>query len=145
MATNSAVTALSVFIAVTLMCTSLSQHCHYHCCHNAVLGFAATMLYSFSLSQCCAHRCLTAVGFHLCIEYNMTCTHTIIRTSSNHVVIEVLSTLFWRFLRSAVIIVPKLHFITFDAKLWYLQRNKKNQTERNSYNRYTLCWQREAI
>ena len=28
--TDSAVTALSVVIAVTLMCTSLSQHCHYH-------------------------------------------------------------------------------------------------------------------
>ena len=53
-------------IAVTLTCTSLSQHCHYHCCHNAVLVFAATALCSFSLSQRCAHRCLIAVGFLLC-------------------------------------------------------------------------------
>ena len=65
-ATESAVTTLSVDIAVTLMCTSVSQHCHYQCCHNAVLVFAATALCSFSLSQCCAHRCLTAVGFLLC-------------------------------------------------------------------------------
>ena len=30
--------------AVTLMYTSLPQHCHFHCCHNAVLVFAATAL-----------------------------------------------------------------------------------------------------
>ena len=65
-ATDSAVTAHSVVITVTLMFRSLSQHCHYHCCHNAVLVFAATALCSFSLSQRCAHRCLTAVGFLLC-------------------------------------------------------------------------------
>ena len=40
MATDSAVAALSVCIAVTLMFTSLSRHCHYHCCHKAVLVFA---------------------------------------------------------------------------------------------------------
>ena len=44
----------------------VSQHCHYHCCHNAVLIFPLTALCSFSLSQHCAHRCLTAVGFLLC-------------------------------------------------------------------------------
>ena len=65
-ATDSAVTGLSVAIAVTLMCTSLSQHCQYYCCHNAVLVFAATALCSISLSQSCAHRCLTALGFILC-------------------------------------------------------------------------------
>ena len=65
MATDSAVTALSVATAVTLMCTSLSQHCHFHCCHNALLVFTATALCSFSLSQHCAHRFLTTVGFLL--------------------------------------------------------------------------------
>ena len=55
---NSGVTAVSVVIAATLMCTSLSQHCHYHCCHST--------LCSFSLLQSCAHRWLTAVGFLLC-------------------------------------------------------------------------------
>ena len=65
-ATDSAVTALLVVIAVILMCTSQVQHCHYHCCHNTVLVFADTALYSLSLSQRCAHRCLTAVGFLLC-------------------------------------------------------------------------------
>ena len=65
-ATDSPVTALSVAIAVTL-CTSLPQHCHFHCSHNAVLVFTATAPRSFSLSQCCAHRCpVTAVGFLLC-------------------------------------------------------------------------------
>ena len=43
-ATDSAVAALSVAIAVTLMCTSLSQHCHYHCSHSAVPVFAVTAL-----------------------------------------------------------------------------------------------------
>ena len=52
-AADSAVTSLTVSIAVTLMCTSLPQHCHYHCCHNAVLVFAATALCSFSLPQRC--------------------------------------------------------------------------------------------
>ena len=52
-AAGSAVTSLTVSIAVTLMCTSVPQHCHYHCCHNAVLVFAATALRSFSLSQRC--------------------------------------------------------------------------------------------
>ena len=59
-ATDSAVAALSVAIAVALMSTSLSQHCFYHCCHNAVLVFAVT--------QRCAHRCPTAVGFLLCTQ-----------------------------------------------------------------------------
>ena len=67
-ATESAVTVLSFVIAVTLKCTSLSQHCHYRCCHNAVLVFAATALCLFSLSRRCAHRCLTAAGFLLCIN-----------------------------------------------------------------------------
>ena len=81
-ATDSSVTAISVVIAVKLMCTSLSQHCHYHCCARfrchavlctfsllqCVLIFAATALCSsVSLSERCAHRCLTAVGFLLCI------------------------------------------------------------------------------
>ena len=35
-------------------------------CHSAVLAFAVTALCSLSLSQRCAHRCLTAVGFLLC-------------------------------------------------------------------------------
>ena len=65
MATDYNVAALSVVIAVTQMCTSLSQHCHYHCYHNAVLIFAATALCSFSLSQYCGHQCLAAVGFLL--------------------------------------------------------------------------------
>ena len=85
-ATDSVVTTLSVAIAVTLMCTSLSQHCHYHCCPIAVTVsavpslyqyhdcrnavFAARALCSFSLSQCCAHWCLIAVGV-LCAAPNM--------------------------------------------------------------------------
>ena len=61
-ASDSAVTALSVVIAVTLMCASLSQYCHYHCCHNAVLVFTATALCSFSLPQRCAcFHCHSAV------------------------------------------------------------------------------------
>ena len=48
------------------MWTSLSQHCHYHCSHNTVLNFAATVLCSFSLLQRFAHRCVTAVEFLLC-------------------------------------------------------------------------------
>ena len=51
-ATDSAVAVLSVAIAVALMCTSLSQHCHYHCCRNAVLVFAVTALCT-SVSNCC--------------------------------------------------------------------------------------------
>ena len=66
-ATDSAVAALSVAIVVTLMCTSLSQHCHYQCCHNALLVFAATALCLFSLPQHCAHRCLTTLGFS-CVD-----------------------------------------------------------------------------
>ena len=61
-ATDSAVTALSVVIVLTLLCTSLVQHCHYQCCHNAVLVFADTALCSFSLTQHCARfRCHSAV------------------------------------------------------------------------------------
>ena len=40
------------------MCISLFQHCHSHCCHNAAL--------TFLLSQRCAHRWLTTMGFFLC-------------------------------------------------------------------------------
>ena len=66
-ATDSAVAALlSVANAVTLMGASLSQHCHYHCCHNDVLVFVATALCSFSLSQRYAHRCPTVVAFLPC-------------------------------------------------------------------------------
>ena len=43
-AIDSAVAALSVAITITLMCISLSQHCHYHCYHSAVLVFAVTAL-----------------------------------------------------------------------------------------------------
>ena len=46
------VAALSVAIAVTLMCTSLSQHCHYHYCHNAVLVFAVTALCTSVFGRC---------------------------------------------------------------------------------------------
>ena len=42
----------SVVIAVTLMCTLLSQRCYYHCCHNAVLVLAVTVL-STSVSNHC--------------------------------------------------------------------------------------------
>ena len=51
-AAYSAVAALPVAIAVTLMCTSLSQHCHYHCCHSAVLVFAATALCTSVSNRC---------------------------------------------------------------------------------------------
>ena len=44
----------------------LSQRCVRFRCHSAVFDFAVTALCSFSLSQRCTHRCLTAVGFLLC-------------------------------------------------------------------------------
>ena len=44
-ATESAVTAQSVAIAVTLMCASLSQHYH-----TAVFVYAATVLCSFNIT-----------------------------------------------------------------------------------------------
>ena len=56
-ATDSALTALPIAIAVTLMCTSLSQHCHYHCCPSAVTVTIVTLLLSPSLSQHCARFC----------------------------------------------------------------------------------------
>ena len=40
MATDSAVTALSVATIFRVMRTLLPLHCHFHCCHNAVLAFA---------------------------------------------------------------------------------------------------------
>ena len=49
---QSTVTALSVVIAVTVMCISLSQHCHYHCCHNAVPVFAVTTLCASVSNRC---------------------------------------------------------------------------------------------
>ena len=52
----------------TVMCTSSSQHCHYHWCHSAALVFAAAALCSFLPPQLYAHRCLTAVGFLLCLD-----------------------------------------------------------------------------
>ena len=56
-ATDSAVTALSVAIDVTLKSTSLSQHFLYNCCPSAV-----TLLLAPSLSQRCAcFRCHNAV------------------------------------------------------------------------------------
>ena len=72
-ATDSAVTVLLVAIGVTLMCTSLSQHRHYHCSPSTVTVGAVTLLSTPLLSQRCApfrcynaaHRCLTAVGFLL--------------------------------------------------------------------------------
>ena len=39
----------SVGIAVTPMCTSLSQHCHYHCCPSAVTVNAVTLLSAWML------------------------------------------------------------------------------------------------
>ena len=78
-ATDSAVTVLSVAIAVTLMCTSLSQQCPYHyypgllphrchCqrCNITISTIAVTTLCSLSLSERCAHQCLTAVAFFQC-------------------------------------------------------------------------------
>ena len=61
-----AVTAVSVAIAVTVMWTSLSHWCHNHWCPSAVTVSAVALLSAPLLSQCCAHRCLTAVGFLLC-------------------------------------------------------------------------------
>ena len=52
MASDGAVTALSVAIAVALMCKSLSQHCYFHCCHNVVLVFAAIAM-CISVSDRC--------------------------------------------------------------------------------------------
>ena len=95
-----ALAVLSAAIAFTLMCTSLSQHCHYHCCTSTVTTTAVpalsllllsqrchcqhcnitvsvitvTTLCSFTLSQCCACtsvRCLIAVGFLLCRRKNV--------------------------------------------------------------------------
>ena len=44
------------------MCTSLSQHCHYHCYLSAVTVSTATLLSAPSLPQRCTRvRCLNAV------------------------------------------------------------------------------------
>ena len=51
-ASDTAVTALTVAIAVTLMCTSLPQHCHFHCCLIAVLVFAITALCTSVSNRC---------------------------------------------------------------------------------------------
>ena len=85
MTTDSAVTAVSNYSAVTAMLTLVRQHCahHYECsgnwqrCHTNVhtvisalsLPVLLQRLCSFSLSQRCAHRRLSAVGFRLC-RYN---------------------------------------------------------------------------
>ena len=60
--TDSAAAALSVAIAVTLMCTLLSRHYHYYCCPRAVTVSAVTLLTAVLLSQRCARfRCHNAV------------------------------------------------------------------------------------
>ena len=74
-----------MFILVWQRCAHHSERsgvrkrCHNtvscHRCHTnvhiviscTVTTTAATMLCSFSLSQCCVHQCLTTVGFLLCI------------------------------------------------------------------------------
>ena len=70
-ATDSLVAALSVAIAVTLMCTSSYQHCQYHCCarfrchsavHIVISALSVPLLCSFSLSQRCAHRHISTVS-----------------------------------------------------------------------------------
>ena len=47
-----ATAALSVAIAVTLKCTSLSQHCYFHCCPTAGLVFAVTALCTSVSDRC---------------------------------------------------------------------------------------------
>ena len=44
----------------------MSQRCYCQRCNINIRTIAVTALCSFSLSQRCAHRCLTAVGFLLC-------------------------------------------------------------------------------
>ena len=56
MVTDSAVATLSVAVAVTLVCISLSQHCYY-CCFSAVTVSAVTSLSVPSLSQRCTRLC----------------------------------------------------------------------------------------
>ena len=63
-ASDSAVTAFSVVIDVTLMCTSLVQHCHCHCCHKAVLVFAVT-----ALCTSVPGRCVIPVNTPLEVDY----------------------------------------------------------------------------
>ena len=54
--------AVLVFAVTTLYSFSLSQRCARFRCHSAVLVFAVTTLYSFSLSQRCTRfRCHNAV------------------------------------------------------------------------------------
>ena len=88
-ATDSTVTALSVAIAVTLVvlvCTSLSQHCHYHCCPSTVTGrycwrcnitisaIVVTTQCSFSLPQRCARfRCHNAVHIVAQPQWDSSC------------------------------------------------------------------------
>ena len=62
MATDSAVTALSVAIAVKHLCTPLSQHCHYYYCPNTNTVSGVMLLSAPSLSQRCARfLCHSAV------------------------------------------------------------------------------------
>ena len=61
------------------MCTSLSQYCHYHCCHNAVLTFTVTMLCT-SVSNLCdippVYSHVSATGFHCTWPPTCTCIRT---------------------------------------------------------------------
>ena len=41
---------------VLLMCTSLSQHCHYHWCHNAVFVLPTLLVRRISLCYVCKLR-----------------------------------------------------------------------------------------
>ena len=51
----------------------MSQRCRCQRCNITIRTIAVTALCSFSLSQRCAHRCPTAVGFLLCSSLHLPC------------------------------------------------------------------------
>ena len=55
----------------------MSQCCHCQCCSIIICTIAITALCSFSLSQLCAHWCLTTVGFLLCSAHTVSCSYNI--------------------------------------------------------------------
>ena len=70
----------------------MSQHCHCQCCNITIRTIAVTALCSFSLSQRCAHRCLTAVGFLLCTMMISQLIHKHIRTQKTYIFRQLIQT-----------------------------------------------------
>ena len=111
-ATDSAVTALSVTIAVTLIWAPLSQHGHYHCCLSAVTVSAVILLSAPSLSQSCARFCCHSAALVFAVKTLCTsdspCLPVFIEDSINYAVNFIL------FEQTRVVIIMGLPCISWE-------------------------------